>query len=847
MIYALHNGARVVNVIDHKAAPLTHQQYLDALGLDSLMHEPTTLEEVEATYLYGLEGRGEQAFTDAIVTTRNRIERTMGGFVRALNQALTGTEIQAADPKIGDPRKAGDVAVLSAELPLSDGQSVFVIFHSPSNDPSKITAADMLVAFRFLLNKRDVTHVVAPNKGRDISLKQTTMALANLAERNSARFAAKQADNKAKAEELATLEADTEQQMKQAELLGEQLDTLASANGATNDELSKVNAQLTNQIQRNDELRKKLAMRQAVEPPPAPATEPTPAQATKPTPAQGDEAKVELVTQQNRPSTGEKLGILQVVNSTDRLIDVTPGTPGVAATRYTWDGAGFKRRGQYLLMNGGSIPMEQVTPDTTKQEQLPEDGLRYVKRQLRIYGKVTLTNGAELALNSYNKDGELEGFASITTPDGTTYRLDSPSPQGGAMEDTAGELYKAYRDGKAGKYRFEGTPEEPIAEQIKAALSVLMGSYGAGWRSEWDELDDQPVIALSTPALPGGEEHDGYYIKANLGADGKPVGTFQVLYGDGGPITGGAEVQAKAEAKEIVTRVYQKDYDEAFAKLTPNEPAQGGEGVSDVATETTPLYWYGMRVRPYGLSTQPDGVIAHIPEADVASDPRVADLIKERSPTGWRHGMIAYKEPLTKAQIDQYSLEDMSAAVWSAASRAARMAELDDVVSRMVELGETDDEIWNELFKPKGSLVESNNPFFVDGKYESTQLTQALQEAGYTGSVKAMTNSLIDKARAAATPPVTDGGEPPVDGGTELPAGDELAPTSNQWDEADPAILALLEQLEALRTDEGNYSAYLEKMGTLIEQLEQAGAVERHEPYLHKVADRLTELMEAAA
>lgn len=820
MIYAIHHGVRVVNMIDHKATPLTHQQYLDALGLDSLMHEPTTLEEVEATYLYNLEGRGEQAFTDAIVTTHKRIERTMAGFVRVLNQALTGTDIQAAEAKVGEPRKAGNVAVLSAELPLSDGQSIFIIFHSPSNDPSKITAADTLVAFRFLLNKRDVTHVVAPNKGRDISLKQTTLALANLAERNSSKFAAKQADNKAKAEELATLEADTEQQVKQADLLGAQLDTLAEAKGGTDDELAKINGQLAGQVQRNDELRKMLAGLKSNQ------GDPQPTPATEQPPAHGDEAKGVLVTLQNRPNAGAKLGALQVLKATDRLIDVTPGTPGVAATRYTWDGSGFKRRGQYLLTDGGSIPAEQVNPDTTKLEDLPEDGLRYVKQQLRIDGKVTLTNGAVLALNSYTKDGELEGFASITAPDGIAYRLDSPSSQGGAMVDTAGELYKAYRDGKAGKYRFDGTPEEPIDEQIKTALSALMGSYGKGWRSEWDELDDQPVIALATPALPGDEENDGYYIRANLGADGKPSGTFQVLYGDGGPITGGAEVQTKDEAKEIVARLYQKDYDEAFAKLTP-EPVEPAP-----ATDTTPLYWYGMRIRPYGLSTQPDGVVAYIAPDDVTGDPRVKEVIKDRDNSAWRYGMIAYDKPLSRGDVEHYSLTDMASAVWTPTSRAARMTELEDVVSRMVELGETDDEIWNELFKPRGSLVKTNNPFFVDGKYESGQLTQALQEAGYTGSVKAMANNLIDKARAAATPPVTEGNEPPA---------------SNQWDESDPAILALLDQLEALRTDESDYGVYLEKMGPLIEQLEQAGAVERHEPYLHKVADRLTELMEAAA
>jgi hypothetical protein len=347
---------------------------------------------------------------------------------------------------------------------------------------------------------------------------------------------------------------------------------------------------------------------------------------------------------------------------------------------------------------------------------------------------------------------------------------------------------------------------------------------------------------IDTPAIDQ-QFHDGFYIKANVGPDNEPAGSFAVLYGDGGPITGATEVRHWDEAKAAMDAAYQKDVDEAFAKRNPQpvEPTPTTETV-----EATPLYWYGMRIRPYGLSTQPDGVIVHIPQDDVASDPRVADLIKDRDPTGWRHGMIAYLEPLTQDQIDHYSLEDMATAVWSPVSRAARLAELEEVVGRMVELEQSDEEIWGDLFMPKGSLTETNNPFFVDGKYESGQLTQALQEAGYTGSVKAMANSIFDKARTAAIPPVTEGDELPPDGGTEQP-GDEPPVTSNQWDEADPSILALLEQLEALRTGESTYQAYLEAMGSLIEQLEQAGAVERHEPYLHKVADRLTELMEEAA
>lgn len=171
---------------------------------EGLLLEAPSLEDVEITYL------GEEllspeigAMFEAITTKRIRLAQTMRAFVRVLNRGLNGTDIRAGadeagvdtDGKntvsgaiIGKVRKVAGVPVMTALIPLSDGQTTSIIFHSPTADSPRIKNDDLLVAFQFLLNKRDVTHVVAPIGGRDVMLNQVCQVLSNLIERNSGKF-----------------------------------------------------------------------------------------------------------------------------------------------------------------------------------------------------------------------------------------------------------------------------------------------------------------------------------------------------------------------------------------------------------------------------------------------------------------------------------------------------------------------------------------------------------------------------------------------------------------------------------------------------------------------------------
>lgn len=201
-----------------------------------------------------------------------RTAQTMAALQKVLNKHLSGTgkDITAGDAIIGKPKKNGLFASVTVQFPLTDGQTLSIIFHSPDNNKMKITAADEIIAFRWLLNKRDITSAVSPDAaeegnlpglpaaGKDVSLEEVGTRCAQLIVKNSDRFAAKSADLVAA--------------KKLKEELNAQVSTLQDGNGQLQQDLAakiydseqngaKINAtqrQLEQQIAYNEELRAKL-------------------------------------------------------------------------------------------------------------------------------------------------------------------------------------------------------------------------------------------------------------------------------------------------------------------------------------------------------------------------------------------------------------------------------------------------------------------------------------------------------------------------------------------------------------------------------------------------------------
>lgn len=203
----------------------------EPLSEDDLILEAATLEDIELAYLGNeILAESDGAMFEAISTKRLKLAATMRAFIRVLNRGLNGTDIKAGTDEagedenglptiggalIGKVRRVANIPVMTAQIPLTDGQTTSIIFHSPTADNGRVKNDDTLVAFQFLLNKRDVTHVVAPIGGRDVTLNQVCQVLSNLIERNSGKF------QKAK-ERQAQVKADIEGYLNEADKLGDE-------------------------------------------------------------------------------------------------------------------------------------------------------------------------------------------------------------------------------------------------------------------------------------------------------------------------------------------------------------------------------------------------------------------------------------------------------------------------------------------------------------------------------------------------------------------------------------------------------------------------------------------------
>ncbi|HAT7594746.1 hypothetical protein [Citrobacter freundii] len=276
-----HSGLTLSNRQDLPAIHISEQavQQLYAGDGEHFMLESLSLEEFTSTYFYDVPMLPEEdLMLEAITSTRSRLAATMRAFVRALNQSLNGTGITAGNDtageaedgtksiggaNIGRARKVQGIAVMPAQIPLSDGQSITLIFHSPSGNVGTITTTDTLVAFRFLLNKRDVTNVVSPANGRDISLKQVTMALSNLIERNTAKFQKAQARQAEVKSEIANLQEQGDKLEQQQLALVESGDEIKAGLITLSEQLNSLNAQAIEQEDLNDELRKQIEIAEA--------------------------------------------------------------------------------------------------------------------------------------------------------------------------------------------------------------------------------------------------------------------------------------------------------------------------------------------------------------------------------------------------------------------------------------------------------------------------------------------------------------------------------------------------------------------------------------------------------
>lgn len=247
-----------------------------------LLLECASFEEIDEHYNPGeYDDESDRLTTDMVleavrVRQFGQTAKTMAALQRVLNKHLAATgklvndePMFAGDAIIGKPKKSGLFASVTVQFPINDGQTLSIIFHSPDNNKMKITAADEIIAFRWLLNKRDITSAVAPDSAeegtlpgmaaaKDVSLEEVGIRCAQLIAKNSDRFAAKSAEIQQAKKELEDIKGQVTGLQDTNGQLQQDLAAKVYEDEQTAAKIAATQKQLDAQVNYNDELRAKL-------------------------------------------------------------------------------------------------------------------------------------------------------------------------------------------------------------------------------------------------------------------------------------------------------------------------------------------------------------------------------------------------------------------------------------------------------------------------------------------------------------------------------------------------------------------------------------------------------------
>lgn len=163
---------------------------------ESLVFDSLTMSEVID------DSDGVLAVFDALVTPYSRLERKVSQLQMVMDKAVLG--INTISKQMSEPFKQNGNVQVAVIYELSDGQTVTVMFHNPDSTPTKLAASDEMISWKWMLNKKDITIVVAPENGKDLAVREVGRRIMKLALKNSAAFAR---INKKRAETLETIAA----------------------------------------------------------------------------------------------------------------------------------------------------------------------------------------------------------------------------------------------------------------------------------------------------------------------------------------------------------------------------------------------------------------------------------------------------------------------------------------------------------------------------------------------------------------------------------------------------------------------------------------------------------------
>lgn len=155
------------------------------------------------------DSEGVLAIFDALVTPYSRLQRKVDQLRLVMDKAVDG--IGTVGVQVSEPFKQNGSVHVAAVYELTDGQSVSVIFHNPDSTPNKLAATDEMISWKWMLNKKDITIVVAPESGRDLAIREVGRRIMKLAQKNSAAFARMNQKRAERLENIKNLTGEVEQ------------------------------------------------------------------------------------------------------------------------------------------------------------------------------------------------------------------------------------------------------------------------------------------------------------------------------------------------------------------------------------------------------------------------------------------------------------------------------------------------------------------------------------------------------------------------------------------------------------------------------------------------------------
>lgn len=142
---------------------------------------------------------------DALVIPFARLEQRMGLLRKVLDRA--GDVIQVAAMQVSSPFTQRGTTNVAVVFELTDGQTLSIFFHNPDTTPKKIMPTDELISWKWMLNKKDITVAVAPERGQDLNALTVATRIMRIAGANSARFIAANSSRAAKLQTIEDLKA----------------------------------------------------------------------------------------------------------------------------------------------------------------------------------------------------------------------------------------------------------------------------------------------------------------------------------------------------------------------------------------------------------------------------------------------------------------------------------------------------------------------------------------------------------------------------------------------------------------------------------------------------------------